>query len=200
MGDSQTLIKQLNQLKPWQLTAVSAAFTERMLPNFMLFSKLLNFGDTAKVRTVMDGVWQHLSGGAKMNFEVQLDHIDSNIPSLDEFDMYGAMPAHDAVVALYSTLTSILEEDASEVLSVISLSHESVATFIEVNQADTQMSDVDLMRFISTHELMQDEDAFTEEVFERILSQEHPDKAFIQSLRTLAENQGISNIGISDSE
>ena len=200
MSEFQQLEKQLGQFKPWQLTAFSAALTERMLPNFTLFSRLLEFGDAVQVRRILDGVWESLSGGASMNFEVQLDHVEDNMPSLDEFDMYGAMPALDAVVALYSTLVCIVEQDSSEAASIADLSRECVATFIEVNEADPQLSDAELMRFISTHELMQDEDAFQEEVIERLASQEQPNRQFIQSLKALAVNEGVSNIGISDSE
>ncbi|WP_409524286.1 YjaG family protein [Nitrincola sp. MINF-07-Sa-05] len=201
MKEWQELEHQLEQFKPWQLTACAVAFTERMFPNFSLFSKLLSFGDSDKLRQVLNALWDQFTGsGARMNFEVQLDHVEANMPSLEEYDMYGAMPALDAVVALYSTLVTVLEEDPQEVLSIIQLSQESVATFIEVNHTDPQMSDIELVRFISTHELMLDEEAFREEVLERVSRQVNPDKAFISQLRELAENQGISNIGISDDE
>ena len=114
--------------------------------------------------------------------------------------MYGAMPALDAVVALYSTLVCILEADPAEAASIADLSRECVATFIEVNEADPQLSDAELMRYIATHDLMQDEDAFQEEVLERLLATEHPNREFIKSLRTLAINEGVSNLGISDNE
>ncbi len=200
MSEFQQLHKQIGQFKPWQLTAFSAALTERMLPNFMLFARLIEFGDAQQVRRIMDGVWDHLSGGAKMNFEVQLDHIEANMPSLDEYDMYGAMPALDAVVALYSTLVCILEQDPAEAINIADLSRESVATFIEVNEADPQLSDAELMRFISTHDLMQDEDAFQEDVFIKLSAQDQPNPQFIQMLRSFSMNEGVSNIGISDSE
>ncbi|KDE38796.1 hypothetical protein ADINL_2697 [Nitrincola lacisaponensis] len=200
MSDIQQLDAQLGEMKPWQLTAFSAALTERMLPNFTLFSRLLEFGDAVQVRRILDGVWEQLAGGASMNFEVQLDHVEANMPSLDEFDMYGAMPALDAVVALYSTLVCILEADPAEAASIADLSRECVATFIEVNEADPQLSDAELMRYIATHDLMQDEDAFQEEVLERLLATEHPNREFIKNLRTLAINEGVSNLGISDNE
>lgn len=200
MSEFQSLDKQLGKLKPWQLTAFSAALTERMLPNFTLFSRLLEFGDAEQIRRILDGVWEHLSGGASMNFEVQLDHVEDNMPSLEEFDMYGAMPALDAVVALYSTLVCILEKDASEAASVADLSRECVATFIEVNEADPQLSDAEIMRFIATHDLMQDEDAFQEEVLARLMEQEQTSRDFIKQLRLLAVNEGVSNLGISDKD
>ncbi|GGC10086.1 hypothetical protein GCM10011352_40680 [Marinobacterium zhoushanense] len=192
------LDKQLEGLQSWQLVAFSAALSERMFPNYQLFSRLVGFGDHQQLRGILDGVWNQLAGtGARINAEVQLDNVEANIPNLDEFDMYGAMPAYDAAVALYSTLTCLLEGDAAEAAGVANLSHECVANFIEVTAANDQMSDEELVRFINTHDLMLDEDAFREELLERLQAQGKADAAFIRDLRTLAENEGVSNIGIS---
>lgn len=198
MTEMPALRQVVDAMTPWQRSAFAAAFTQRMLPNFTLFSRLLRFGDVERICRIMDGVWEHLRGGASMNFEVQLEAVEANIPSLEEFDNYGVMPAHDAVVALYTTLLCILEEDPADAVSVANLSREAVATFIEVNEADAQMSDERLLRFIATHELMQDEDAFCEEVIERLQSVHQPDRSFIDQLRALATNEGFSNLGICD--
>ncbi|MBA4503604.1 YjaG family protein [Marinobacterium marinum] len=192
---------ELETLEPWQLTAFSAALTERMFPNFALFARLVEFGDAAKLRQILDGVWDSLAGtGAKMNFEVQLDAVEANMPDLDEYDMYGAWPALDAVVALNATLNCILEKDLSVAASIGQLSRECVATFLEVTQGDDQMSDEELVKLINLHELMQAEDAFRDEVLERLRGQKHANPDFIASLRGLARNEGVSNIGISDEE
>jgi uncharacterized protein YjaG (DUF416 family) len=178
--------------------AFSAALTERMFPNYQLFSRLVGFGDYRQLRTILDGVWNQLAGsGARLNAEVQLDNVEANIPDLDEYDMYGAMPAYDAVVALSSTLTCVIEGDMAEAVEVANLSRECVANFIEVSEANDQMSDEELVRFINTHDLMLDEDAFREEVIDRLRGQRQPNPGFIAELRTLAENEGVSNIGIS---
>lgn len=198
MSEPLMLEKRLDGLDSWQLVAFSAALSERMFPNYRLFSQLVGFGDHRQLRTILDGVWSQLAGtGAKINAEVQLDNIEANIPDPDEFDMYGAMPAYDAAVALYSTLTCLLEGDLSEAAGVANLSHECVANFIEVTAANDQMSDEELVRFINTHELMMNEDAFLEELLGRLRAQPKPNTAFIGRLRELAENEGVSNIGIS---
>jgi uncharacterized protein YjaG (DUF416 family) len=170
-----------------------------MFPNFALFARLMEFGDVAKMRQILDAVWDNLSNtGAKMNFEVQLDKVEANMPNLDEFDMYGASPALDAIVALYSSLNTVLSADAGEVLNVVNMSRESVATFIEMS-ADDQISDDELVRFINTHELMQQEDDFHADILE-IIQDDLPRTAALSELRELAHNDGYSNIGISDSE
>ncbi|TCK03516.1 YjaG family protein [Marinobacterium mangrovicola] len=201
MSEPLKLDKQLNGLESWQLVAFSAALSERMFPNFLLFSRLMEFGDHKQLRSILDGVWNQLAGtGSRINAEVQLDNVEANIPDLEEFDMYGATPAHAAVVALYSTLTCVIEGDMAEALEVASLSHECVAGFIEISEGDDQMSDEELVRFINTHELMLNEESFRDEVLERLRAQRQPNAAFIRDLRALAENEGVSNIGISDED
>ncbi|MGH1462873.1 MAG: YjaG family protein [Neptuniibacter sp.] len=191
--------KEFYDLNDWQLAAFCAAISERMFPNFALFSRLMEFGDAEQMRRVLDGVWGYLGNtGAKMNFEVQLDNVDANMPNLDAFDMYGASPALDAVVALYSTLNSVIAADAGEVISVANMSRESVATFIEIS-ADDQISDDELVRYINTHELMQQEDDFQAAIIE-IIHDDISRSEALKELRELAHNDGYSNIGICDSE
>ncbi|WP_415904753.1 YjaG family protein [Neptuniibacter sp. QD48_55] len=195
----QRFDKEFYDLKDWQLAAYCAAVSERMFPNFALFARLMEFGDVSKMRQILDAVWDHLNNtGAKMNFEVQLDKVEENMPDLDEFDMYGASPALDAVVALFSTLNTVIAADASEVLTVANMSRESVATFIELN-ADDQISDDELVRFINTHDLMVQEDDFQADILE-IIQDDLPRRDALQELRELAHNDGYSNLGISDSE
>lgn len=191
--------KEFYDLKDWQLAAYCAAMSERMFPNFALFARLMEFGELAKMRQILDGVWDHLNNsGAKMNFDVQLDNVEANMPDLDKFDMYGASPALDAIVSLFSTLNTVLSADAGEVLNVSNMSRESVATFIEMN-ADDQISDEELVRYINTHDLMIQEDDFHADIIE-ILQDDLPRREALAELRELAHNGGYSNLGICDSE
>ena len=191
--------KEFYDLKDWQLVAYCAAVSERMFPNFALFSRLLEFGDAQKMRQILDAVWDHLNNtGAKMNFEVQLDKVEDNIPDLAEYDMYGAIPAQNAIVALFSTLNTVLASDAGEVINIANLSREVVADFVELN-ADDQLSDDELVRYINTHDLMQQEDEFQSVILE-ILQDDISRGEALKELRELAHNDGYSNIGISDSE
>jgi len=201
MTDRLPVEPQLRSLDHSKLAAYCAALTERQFPNFILFSKLVEFGNTTQLETILDGVWQSLvPGGAKMNFEVQLDKVEANMPDLDEYEMYGASPALDAVVSLYSTLVCILEADVDEAIAVGNVSRECVAMFIELSEGDDQMSDEQIIRLISNHDLMVQEDEFHVEVFERLMSTKTMTKAFVSDLRELARNQGFSNIGISDDD
>lgn len=195
-----SLEKELKVLEGWQLSAFSVAVTERMFPNFALFSSLLEFGDSDQVRGILDGIWSKLSNtGAKMNFEVQQVNIEENMPDLEEFDMYGASPALDSMVAMYSTINCLLEPNRSEATNVGNLSLECVATFIEVT-ADADMSDEELLRYISNHDLMLQEESFQEEVIARLSGMKNATVATISDLKQLAANDGVSNIGVSDEQ
>ncbi|MBY4676544.1 YjaG family protein [Marinobacterium arenosum] len=199
MSELPQIDRQLKELKDWQLCAFCAALTERMFPNYALFSRLVEFGDAARLRLILDGVWDHLANtGAKMNFEVQLDHVEDNMPDLEEFPMYGASPALDAAVALFETLNCMISADLEEASGIANLSRECVATFIEVTESDDQLSDEELIKLINTHELMEIEDAFQQAVLDQLKALKNPNRAAITALRELAANGGISNIGISD--
>ena len=191
---------QIRALEPERLVLFSLALTERMFPNFALFSRLLEYGDPERIRNLLDALWdQAQGGGSRVNAQAQLEQVEANLVDLDEFDMFGAIPAHDAMLALYSTLSCQMESEPSEAIAVSNLSYETVAAYIEFSDADDEMSDEALVRHINMHDLMQDEDAFQEEVLAQ-LQNGNLDASSVKKLRELAENQGVSNIGISEED
>ena len=156
-------------LEPWQQVLFATALTERMFLNFSLFSKLMNFGDLDRMRNLLNSIWEQQTGrGTKVNYDAQLVNVEDNLVDLNEFDMFGAIPAHNAMLALTSLIVCKLEDEPSEAVAVSNLSYETVAAYIEFAEADDQMSDEVLVRLISMHDLMLDEDAFQDEVLERL--------------------------------
>ena len=187
-------------LEPWQQVLFATALTERMFLNFALFSKLMSFGDLDRMRNLLNSIWEQQTGrGTKVNYDAQLPNVEGNLVDLNEFDMFGAIPAHNAMLALTSLIVCKLEDEPSEAVAVSNLSYETVATYIEFSEADDQMSDEVLVRLINMHDLMLDEDAFQEEVLER-LSGAKQSVQLVIDLRELATNQGVSNIGITDED
>ncbi len=198
MNDTLLLEPQIKALDKAKLVAYSVAVAQRQFPNFELFSCLVEFGDAKKIANILDGLWQSLiPGGAKMNFELQLTKVEDNMPDQQAYDMYGAAPALDAMTCLHAAITCLLEGEYEEALTIGLVSRETVASFIEVSEGDNQMSDDQIMRLISNHQLMEQEDDFQAEVIERLQYAKTLDKAFVTQLKEFATNQGFSNIGIS---
>lgn len=200
MSDSM-LYTELSNFKPWQLNAFCLAITERLYPNYALFTEVTESGDSAKVRSVLDGLWEMLSPqGTRMNLETQLGKVEAQLPDLAEFPMYGAYAANDSIVALCSTFNAFMDGEIGDAVNVANVSRECVASFIEVTEADDQMSDEDVLKFISTHELIEQEDAFVEDLIDMLAETPTPVAAFLKELKAWSQNDGFSNIGISLSE
>ena len=192
--------QQIRALEPWQQMLFATALSERIFLNFALFSRLMNFGDLDKMRNLLNSIWEEQTQrGTKVNYEVQLNHVEDNIVDLDEYDMFGAIPARDAMMALFSTCILKLEQESDEAVAVSNISYDTIGAYVEFAEADDQMSDEELVRLINMHDLMLDEDAFQEELLER-LSGASFKPAVVETVRELAQNQGVSNIGISDED
>lgn len=192
----------LSNLNNWQQQVFCTAIAERMHPNFALFSRLTEFGEAVQQRRILDGLWESFQHKeASMNFGVQLERLETQLPDPDQFDMYGVYPAMDAVLALTLALQVVLESDSEYVLECSSLSRECVATFIEVtSSSDDEISDEQLVRMINTHELMEQEDTFQETLL-LLIEKAHNSserRRLLTEIRELAHNEGVSNIGIED--
>jgi uncharacterized protein YjaG (DUF416 family) len=198
MNDTLLLETQLKEFDKLKLVAYCVAIAQRQFPNFALFSNIVEFGEAKKMANIIDGLWQSLvPGGAKMNFELQLAKVEDNMPNLDGFDMYGAAPALDAMSCLHAAVSCMLDAEFEEAVAIGLVSRETVASFIEVTEGDDQMSDAEIMRLISNHQLMEQEDDFQGEVIERLQQVKGLNRNFIMALKDFSSNQGVSNIGIS---
>lgn len=188
----------LKQLNDWQLAAFCAAVSERLIPNYVLFSRVAEFGDTQVLRTALDKVWDRLSNRCgSVNFETQIEKVDAVIPEPDDFDMYGVYPALDACVALITTLNQMVEASYQDTRQISQLSLQCIETYLEVI-ADAALSDEDLVRFINTHPLLEIEQQFQDSIIEQLLSSAKVNIALLDSIRLEASNEGVSNIGICD--
>ncbi|WP_421867066.1 YjaG family protein [Motiliproteus sp.] len=187
----------LKQLNDQQLSAFCAAISERLLPNYALFSQVAEFGNTQTLRTALDKIWDRLCNrcGA-VNFETQMEKVDAVVPDPEEFDMYGVYPALDTCVALITTLNQMVEASHQDARQTSQLSLQGIETYLELI-ADAELSDEQLVRFINTHELIEQELEFQESLIDQLLQKASPDAATLDKIRTQAANDGVSNIGIS---
>ena len=181
----------VRQLETRAAVAFSAALLERMLVNYQLFCESTEFGDPTQFRNTLNCVWEWLSiPKAKINFASQLDKIEEATPDASEFDMFGVYPAIDTAMSLQATLHLIMGDDPQGAVVVSKLSQGSVEAFIDI-QAGQQQSN----QAVAAHPLMQWEIALQTSLLDTLESQPVT-AALCKSLKQLARQEGISNIGI----
>ncbi|WP_194842483.1 DUF416 family protein [Endozoicomonas sp. OPT23] len=189
-------IRRLENLPEWKLTAVTTAIAERAWPNFALFSELVEFGDTAECQHCLNMLWDNIAGHqSAKNFERLLERLEPCIPDMDEFEMFGAQLAHDAIISTICAVNCSMEPDAGESASALTLSLSTIGKFIKYSEA-LELKGTELQQYIEQHEMYLQQLDFIDEIFETISkSKQNPET--MKKLRTIAKNDGVSHIGIS---
>jgi uncharacterized protein YjaG (DUF416 family) len=189
----------LQDLTLWQQTAFAAALLERMIPNYQMFAQAAEFGDPQLLRNQLDLIWQRLAQGqVKINFAVQLEKLELEIPDVDDFDFFGVHPALDTCMALGSLLQGIQDKDSETISNVSLLSTSSVSYYLGLLLAQEHPDQDNIViqeQDIEDHPLMQWEIATQQELFNALTAaKENPDTC--QLLKQLALSEGMSNLGI----
>lgn len=189
--------QQLKELQPWQQTTYAASMAERMFPNYALFCQATDSGNVQQLKNSLMLIWELLSNkDSKINFEVQLEKIADHIPDAADFEMYGVYPAIDAAMAIHTTMELAMGTQPEEVTRVSRLMRQTIIGFIEATEELPE--DEKLRRkVLNDHELMQFDQAFQDEVLAQISAMKHPNKAALKELRLMAQNEGISCLGLS---
>ena len=189
-------IRRLENLPDWKLTAITTAIAERSWPNFALFSELVEFGDTDECRHCLNMLWDNIAGHqSAKNFERLLERLEPSIPDLEEFEMFGAQPAHDAIISAVCAVNCAMAPDAGETASALTLSLSTIGKFIKYSEA-LELNGIELQQYIEQHEMYLQHLDFIDEVFEAISkSKQNPET--MKRLKAIARNDGTSHIGIS---
>ncbi|NMP30752.1 YjaG family protein [Thalassotalea sp. M1531] len=188
----------LAKLSVWQQTALCCALLERMLPNYVMFSHAAEFGDAAILRNQLDLLWQKLDSNQKIkvNVQAQLEKLELQIPDPEAFDFFGVFPALDVCMAMMSLLQATQNKEADEFANVSRLSHNSVSYYVELVLAESMEEGEDIpVKAINEHPLMVWEKAMQDELFD-FLQTAPENKATCQQLKSMALEEGLSNLGI----
>lgn len=186
--------KRLENLESWQHLTFMAALCERMAPNFKLFCQMNELSvETKTYQNILNLVWEYLTvKDAKINFENQLEKLESIIPDVNDYDSFGVVPALDACQALAEILHAIIAGETLEKAVEISLI--SLGTIRALLETETG-------RDWSESKLKENEDIQTEldvqwQVYRLLKECEKRDIELILALKNEIRTEGISNIGI----
>ena len=186
--------KRLENLESWQHLTFMAALCERMAPNFKLFCQMNELSAEAKTyQNILNLVWEYLTvKDAKINFENQLEKLETIIPDVNDYESFGVVPALDACQALAEILHAII---AGEILErAVEMSLISLGTVTSLLETETG-------RDWSDSELKESEDIQAEldvqwQSYRLLKEWEKRDSELILDLKNEIRAEGISNIGI----
>jgi len=165
--------------------------SERMLPNYQLFSESVSFGNPNVLNTIVDLIWQRLAKqSVKLNLEVQQNKLLDETPELADYDNFGVVAAIDCAMAINTMLVAIEQKLDEDLINISKLSSSTVASYISAVEGD--ISDEDTFN----HDMMVEEKELQEYLLTRIESNKKLDPAFLKELRKEFKDFGISNIGI----
>lgn len=190
--------KRLENLAAWQHLTFMACLCERMAPNFALFCQMTEQPQAAKVfNNVLGLVWESLTvKGAKINFENQLEKLEEIIPDMNQYDFFGVVPALDACEALGELLHAVIAgEYLEKSVRVSQISLTTVVSLLETEN-DREFS----LDELKDNELIEGELDLQWQIYRLLRDCEERDTALINELRNEIRAEGISNIGIKNSQ
>lgn len=186
--------KRLDNLESWQHLTFMAALCERMAPNFKLFCQMNELSAEVKTyQNILNLVWEYLTvKDTKINFENQLEKLETIIPDVNDYESFGVVPALDACQALAEILHAIIAGETLE--RAVEMSLISLGTVTSLLETETG-------RDWSESELKENEDIQAEldvqwQVYRLLKECEKRDIALILGLKNEIRAEGISNIGI----
>ncbi|WP_118803088.1 YjaG family protein [Haemophilus haemolyticus] len=186
--------KRLENLESWQHLTFMAALCERMAPNFKLFCQMNELSAEAKTyQNILNLVWEYLTvKDAKINFENQLEKLETIIPDVNDYESFGVVPALDACQALAEILHAIIAGETLE--RAVEMSLISLGTVTSLLETETGRDWLD-------SELKESEDIQAEldvqwQVYRLLKECEKRDIELILDLKNEIRAEGISNIGI----
>lgn len=181
----------IKELSFEQQLVLANVLTERMLPNYRLFSESVEFGDPKVLEVIVDMIWQKLAKHkVKVNLEVQQNKLFEQTPELADYDCFGVIPAIDCAMAINTMLVALEQKMDEDLINISKLSTSTVASYIGAIEGD--ISDDDLFG----HEMMAEERELQSYLLEQIEQHPNPKPEFLKALRREFKDFGISNIGI----
>lgn len=168
-----------------------------MLPNYVMFSEVDNFGDAKVLRNQLDLVWQWLdkNNRVKINYDAQFIKLEEQTPDHEAFDSFGVSPAIDVCMALLSLLQLMQDKESDGGKVVSRLSENSVAYYCEIELSQVEEDSNEAEMTVVEHPLMQWEIATQNELFDYIKANPE-NKKTCQLAKALVLEEGMSNLGI----
>ena len=186
--------KRLANLKTWQHLTFMACLCQRMQPNFAFYSDLEQNARAGQIyKNILNLAWESLTvKEAKIDFDRQLDKLESIVPSIDEQSHYAVYPAIDACRGLADLLHSFIAGETLE--NAIAMSQLSLKTVIDLLEAETgEELSLDALK---DSVAVQDELDVQWQIYRVLKDYESYNAALILDLKNELQCAAVSNIGV----
>ncbi len=182
----------INKLKNWQQLLFATTLAERMIPNYEQYclSNKLSKTYISFLYETAEFLWEyseHKSGVKDWN-EVRKMLLKLLLPNTGNIS-FGEYAANSAIEGMLIAVDSILKHSGNEASNISEISINAVISYIE-HEKERTLTDEEIV----DNEYVQNELDFQMEVARTL--QGHRSLSMFKKLRTLANNQGYSNIGI----
>ena len=193
-------LRTLQSLSGWRERAFILALAERASPNAALYFENLDTSDLEKsieLNSLFDKMWQHLIFEPNEDAIIEcLDEVVELRMLADDSESYGALPTADCLEIVEQALLSGVNEEKKRAVDASQLSIETITQFIEFSEGEG-LDENSLVRLFDKHPLIEREFSFQAELNDLLRAATHPGAEVIQEFRELAQDDGLSNIGIS---
>jgi uncharacterized protein YjaG (DUF416 family) len=198
--NANQFLKAVQQLQGWRECAFLLSLAERAFPNYALFADAMELKTGAKMRQILDAGWGLLNPDAIETAIPQwLRKLEALSPDVEDYDAYGVYPAYDFCQLLEQALLNRLNPGKHRATEASQLATTTVMSFVEISEAE-ELNEDELVRLLDQHPLMKEDKLFQRDLVLELKRQRVPRQDFIDTLRKRAENDGVSNLGISLSD
>ena len=190
----------LERLSHIQRLAFAASCCERAFPNYVLFTQLAHWGDSAVFRTSLNAVWELIEGSKSTLTKLPTleQECAAMTPDLDDFSTpdidVQAAAGQEAAFMISLLLQFCQENELAHASSIASFSLDTIDMYVQVlgnlDPGDPQLDDR-----IDSHLLMVAELRKQEDDVRRLETLSTPEE--MRGFRRLASNPKKSNIGLS---
>lgn len=196
----QKFLKVLQSLSGWREKAFILALAERASPNAALYFENLETSELDKsinLDGLFDQMWLNLISDPNEDVIIEcLDDVVELRMLTDDSESYGALPTADCLELAEQALLCGINEDKKRATEASQLSISTVTQFIEFSEGEG-LDENSLVRLFDKHPLIEREFSFQAELNDLLRAATHPGADVIKELRELAQDEGLSNIGIS---
>ena len=184
----------LAKLPVWKQRLFMVCLCERMYPNFIYYCNLQQDELSAVgYKKILDLIWESLLvENVKINFDLQLEKLESLIPFINDDSPYMVYPAIDACQALSEILHSFISGEIVEhTARVSSISATTVAEF-EMTKDNIELAEEEQ----SSLPCVIEEFDLQWEIYRLLTDENNESIDLIRGLKMDIRSAEISNIGV----